>query len=71
MKVLEKSQTMLKEKIDIGSGGMNPADLLCTKLSGKSETLYLENKDEVAVCTFVDGSKVDAWDLYRAHFKKR
>lgn len=70
VKTLTSSRTLAKQKIDIGPGGSNPASLLCVKLGGKEETLYLASKDEVSVCVFGDGSKVDSWDLYRAHFGK-
>jgi putative hemolysin len=47
----------------------NPAATFCIENGGTYQLSKDESGNAVGICILADGSKVDAWDYIRAHFK--
>ncbi|WP_413612888.1 DUF333 domain-containing protein [Bdellovibrio sp. HCB-110] len=46
----------------------NPGANYCWDVGAKNRVLKDEKNNQYDFCVFEDGSMIDAWDLYRAHY---
>lgn len=46
-------------------GGANPTSEICKSLDAQPKIEISENKDEISICYFKDGSYIFAWDLIK------